>query len=284
MPPKTPNTRGIRAPKTPLPRLRLNPIRPVESLALDNQIVKLRGEPDLVDTALAPYIPWETLWRRLDKEHEPGQHISFVGRTRSGKTEVARRLILVRDFVVVFATKARDDSLYKPLLRQGFVMVDKWDPWDWERTGERRVIFRPLREGDRPTPQVLADVRDKFGQALLDLFVSGHWLVYFDEIRFLTENLKLQTEIDLLYLQGASNKLTIAAGTQRPVSVPINMFEQAVWQFMWRISDKADRDRAAEYAGDLAPIVRVVTKTLPRYEFMGFDKNTDRAFRSKLIL
>lgn len=202
----------------------------------------------------------------------------------SGKTVFARQIIGLRDFVIVFATKAVDDSLYTPLERQGFVIRESWDPWEWEQTGERKVILRPLAPGQRPTKDVLVNQADVFRNALLDIFVAGGWCCYFDEVRYLSDNLNLRAELDLLWLQGRSNHISMVASTQRPVSVPINMFEQATWIFTWRVSDRDDRSRTAEYTGDLAPVVRATAGRLPRHEFLSIEKYADRALRSKVDL
>ena len=46
-----------------------------------------------------------------------------------------------------------------------------------------------------------------------------------------------------------TDKMAIAlmAATQRPRSVPLNMFEQATWSYLWRVSDREDR-RTASHA------------------------------------
>jgi hypothetical protein len=210
--------------------------------------------------------------------------MAIVGMTGSGKTTFAQQILPFRGYVVVFATKAKDDSLYRPLERLGFVIRDEWTPTDWEETGERYVIFRPMRPGERPTRDVLERQAEAFRDALLDIFVTGGWCCYFDEVRYLADDLGLARELNVLWLQGRSNNVTMVASTQRPVAVPRNMFEQATWILTWRVSDKDDRVRTAEYTGPLAPQVRVTAGMLPRHEFLAVKKYDDVAVRSKVEL
>lgn len=208
--------------------------------------------------------------------------MAIVGMTGSGKTTFAQQILLDRSFVVVFATKARDDSLYKPLERQGFVIREHWSPTDWEDNNERYVIFKPpLR---RPTRQELDAQAEAFEEALLDVFQVGGWCCYFDEVRYLSDDLGLARPLNLLWLQGRSNNVTMVASTQRPVAVPRNMFEQASWIVTWRVSDLDDRRRTAEYTGPLASQVRVTAAVLPRHEFLAVKKYDDLAIRSRVEL
>ena len=177
--------------------------RPSESQALDGVTVKERNNPELVQLP-DNWMPWHQFKPWFAKEWQPGDHVAIVGMTGSGKTTFARQILKLRGYTVVFATKAKDDSLYKPLERMGFVIRDEWDPGAWEETGERYVIFRPMRPGERPTRDVLERQAESFREALLDVFVVGGWCCYFDEVRYLADDLGLARELNVLWLQGRS--------------------------------------------------------------------------------
>lgn len=257
--------------------------RPSESQALDGVTVKERNNPELVQLP-DNWMPWHQFQPWFAKEWQPGDHVAIVGMTGSGKTTFARQILKLRGYTVVFATKAKDDSLYKPLEQMGFVIRDEWDPGAWQETGERYVIFRPMRPGERPTRDVLERQAEAFREALLDVFVVGGWCCYFDEVRYLADDLGLARELNVLWLQGRSLNISMVASTQRPVAVPRNMFEQATWIITWRVSDKDDRYRTAEYTGELAPLVRVTAGRLPRHEFLAVKKYDDVAVRSRVEL
>lgn len=203
--------------------------------------------------------------------------MAIVGMAGSGKTTMARELLRLRDYVVVFGTKTQDASLYAPLQKQGYVLRSEWDPGDVD---DRKVIFRPpLSE---PTTKGLERQREAFREALLGIFDTGAWCVYLDEVRYLTETLKLATELDLLWLQGRSLGVTIVASTQRPVSVPLNMFEQSAHTFLFRITSRDDRARAGEFTGPNAGRVFETTAMLPPHEFLYIDSVHDQLARSRV--
>jgi hypothetical protein len=234
-------------------------------------------------------MPWPAFRPWFLENWQVGDHVAAVAMTGAGKTTLLRQLIPYRDFVVVFGTKARDDSLYKPLEAEGFVTVTKWTPWDWEDNGQRKVIFAPLlRMSHDATPKEVdeaeAEQAEAFRIALVQIFMAGGWCCYFDEIRYLTEDLKLGNEINRLYLQGRSLDITMVAATQRPRSVPLNVFAMATWFILWKISDRDDRRRAAEFAGELAPVVFETSRMLPKREFVVVNANDDEIVRSKVQL
>lgn len=196
----------------------------------------------------------------------------------SGKTTLARELLRLRDYVVVFGTKTQDASLYKPLQAQGYVLSEKFDPGD---DSPAKVIFRPpLSE---PTKAGLAKQREAFREALLGIFEAGAWTVYLDEVRYLSQTLGLATELDLLWLQGRSLGVTIIASTQRPVSVPLNMFEQSAHSFLFRITSRDDRNRAAEYTGPNAGRVFETVGLLPPHEVLYVDSAEDELVRTRVV-
>jgi hypothetical protein len=278
-PPRAPG--GPRAPNAPAPTsLRFSSVRNGQSVALDSRELRPRGhEP----SAMPPYEHWPEFRRYLRQTwtvgppNWPNSNVAIVGTAGSGKTTLARDILQLRDYVCVFGTKRSDASLYAPMEKLGYKIRDEWSP---ERTDEPRVIFRPPLSA--PTPQALNAQREAFQKALLSVFQTGGWTLYFDEVRYLTETLKLATELNLLWLQGRSEGVTIVASTQRPVSVPLNMFEQAHFFFLARISGAEDRKTAAAYTGPSAPVVYEAVATLPPHEFLFIDNEMDVLVRTKV--
>ena len=95
-------------------RLRLSPTRSPGSRELDGRLVKPRGEPEQL---VPPYTAWSEVLAYLRRHWQVGQHMALVARTRSGKTTAARRMLTLRDWVVVLGTKERDPDLYDEIGR-----------------------------------------------------------------------------------------------------------------------------------------------------------------------
>jgi hypothetical protein len=205
--------------------------------------------------------------------------MTLVGTPGSGKTTFAREVLNLRDWVVVFATKIRDRDLYDEFRKHGYVVKTSWSPFDTENP---RVIFAPpLPSPDKEGRMIQAAA---FSKVLVELFQleHGNWTVYMDEIRYLTDNLKLNTEIETLYLQGRALGVTLVAATQRPRQVPREIFAAADWFGFWRIPGAEDRASAADLVGSQAMLAREAMKELPRHEMLLVNATRDEAMRTKV--
>lgn len=226
---------------------------------------------------MPPFVPWGRFLAESD--FKQGEHITVVGSTGSGKTTLALRLLPFRKFTCVLATKNVDESLYPRLENEGFMMTD--DPeLDYER--EPKIIFRPKLEA--PTEKAQAVQRDKFQELLIGVFNEGGWAVYGDEIRYLSDNLKLKRELELLWLQGRSLGITMIVSTQRPVSIPVVAFESASHLFLFRTTDQANIDRAAEFESANKPLLRYLLPRLPFHEALYIEARTGRMLRTRVKL
>lgn len=232
------------------PRVEILPRRSEQSERLDAGV------------ATVPFMPWRRFTDRFS--FGQGEHITLIGKTKSGKTTMAVQpggLLSMRKAVVVLATKPIDNGLYPPLLRQGYKMTD--DP-KLNASKTPKVIFRPKILG--PGEEDKKRQAEQFRALLFVLWAQGGWTVYLDEVRYLTELLKLKAELDTLYLQGSSLGLTLIAATQEPVAIPRVAFGQIEHLFYWRQTDRDRVYRMAELAGTESEIVRAVVPKLPLHE------------------
>ena len=259
-----------------MPLKPLRPIRTPSSERLDDQTVRVRGGKEVT---IPRARPWPEVYDYLATHWRVGQHMSLVGMPGSGKTTFAREALLLRDWVVVFGTKARDPDLYQQFQRQGYVLKTSWSPFD---TSNPRVIFAPPLPD--PSARGRAIQAEAFRKVLMELFqiTQGNWTVYADEIRYLTDNLKLSTEWETLELQGRSLGVTLVTSTQRPRRVPREIFAAAEWHGFWRISNVEDRNAASELIGGQSITAREAMAILPRHEMLLVNSVTDDALRTKV--
>lgn len=205
--------------------------------------------------------------------------MTLVGTTGSGKTTFAREVLTLRDWVVVLGTKIRDPDLYGAFQRKGYIVLDRWSPFN---TKHRRVIFAPPLPS--PTREGREQQAEAFREVLIQLFQlqRGNWTVYADEIRYLTHDLGLTTEWDTLELQGRALGVTLVTATQRPRGVPRNVFAQATFYGFWRIPNAEDRVAASELVGAQQYTAREAMAVLPAHELLLVNGVTDEAMRTKV--
>jgi hypothetical protein len=228
---------------------------------------------------MPPFVGFGDFLSQFDWEQ--GQHVTMVGTTGSGKTTLAMQLLPRRTYTIVLATKNKDRVLYPDLECQGFVMTAKADEINWEETP--KVIFRPKLEVKRGEPVKLARSEQgvAFEECLADVFTEGGWCLYADEIRYITDNPKLKEWMEVLWLQGRSNDISIMVATQRPVSIPLLAFDQASHLFFWKNTDMVNIKRMSEMSGADQEMVRYVIPRLPEHEFLYINTRTGEMLRSK---
>lgn len=271
----------MRTPSGPRRRLRLSPIRPQGSVGLDGVTLPVRkGEP--VGEAIGgqiPFKPWHEFYPVFAREFEQGHHVTLVGRNGSGKTVLGQQVIALRDYVAVCATKNRDPSLYGPLEKDGFELVDEFTSEPLEHP---KLIVRPeLGEASRKALQAQSAT---FEEMLHEIFRVGDWCVYADEVRYLTDTLRLAEPFEILWLQGRSLGISVVAGTQRPVSIPREAFSQARHFFFFAEHEKDNVIRMSEFVGRNMELVRFVIPRLPEFEFLYVNTVSGKMLRSKVIL
>lgn len=251
-------------------RIRLPAARHERSVRLDGQSVRVRGGETVT---MPPFVRWRDFQKQFIWKQ--GQHVTLVGPTNSGKTSLAREILPMRDYTVVLATKRRDSSLYDPLKKQGFIVQRHLD-LDYEKFP--KILFQPQMR--TPTAEGLAEQKEAFESALIEIFDEGSWCVYADEVRYLTDNLKLRGVFDVLWLQGRSLGITVVVSTQRPVSIPLLAFDQAFHIFCWRQTLKDDIQRISEFAGINSETVRYVLPRLPEHEVLYINTATGKLLRT----
>lgn len=138
-------------------------------------------------------------------------------------------------------------------------MVRTWP----EPSGElERVILWPKVKETSDIPHQREVIRD----CLQDIYRDGGWCVYLDEARYITDYLGLGRLVELLWLQGRSNNITVVASAQRPRHLPLAAYSQASHLYLWPTRDMQDLRRVQEMAGGPSlPEVKAAMAGLPEH-------------------
>lgn len=211
-----------------------------------------------------PRIAWEDFL--ADFVWNQGEHVTLLGPTGQGKTTLAREILPRRDWVVTFGTKAKDETLNAMIKQEGFKRQKEWPP----PPHVRRVVLWP----DMSKPTYKVEQQRVFYEALSEIYKSGGWCVYLDELRYICDTLKLGELVEVLWQQGRSLGISVVGGNQRPRFVPLNAYDQATHLFVWNFNDKENAKRLSEIVGVDEKEVTAVIRGLPKYDVLYINANT----------
>lgn len=214
--------------------------------------------------------PWGEFLDGLDWRQ--GEHVSLIGPTGGGKTTLALQLLPRREWVAVLATKPADPTLSK-LRRQGYRLIESWPP----PALVQRVLLWPKFRGRRD----LMTQRAVLAEALAEIFAAGGWCLYVDELSYLSQMLRLDTDLRLIWQQGRALNLSLVGATQRPAWVPLEMYSQATHLFFWRTTDRADLGRIGGLGGLDPGLVRQRVARLRPHETLYVNSRTGEMLVTK---
>lgn len=207
------------------------------------------------------YQDFITLFRR--KWH-PGQHVSVIGPTGSGKSTVAHDVELMRKRVVVIATKAKDETLdtYTRFKRR-----EKWPP----EYHEQLILFwrKPKRLGD------FREQQEAIYHVMQDIYKVGSWTVVFDDLFYVSDTLRLKEAVRMFYTQVRSNNVSIVSNIQRPFWVPLEALSQSTYALLFPTRDERDIKRVAEGLGYNWKELKAAVAQLKEYEFLLLETGKD---------
>ncbi len=203
----------------------------------------------------------------------------MVGPTGSGKTTLETAILPRRDYVVFLSTK-RIDSTQDKLKSMGYKVIHS--ARDLNTDIAPRAILRPPWPENVSAKQLKELHAEIFREALMYVFQQGYWTVVMDEARYLTKDLGLAAEAELLWLQGRSLKISVVAGTQRPRWIPLEAYDQASHLFFWKDPDRQNVDRIAEMAGLNRRAVEGIVPVLKTHQMLYASRITDELVITKV--
>lgn len=220
-------------------------------------------------------LPWDDFLERF--KWKRGQHVSFIGSTGSGKTTLSLNLMKLRKFGVIVGTKPEDEVLLRFAEDNNFKVM-----------GEFPEVRAPHGEMDRillwPRFKEFKDVtrqRQAIGHGLQTMFMQKEWTVNVDEVAYLSNQLKLQRELELFWQQGRSVGLSLMAGTQRPAHVPLLIYNQPTHLFFFRDNDEVNLKRIGGIGWLNSRKIRGTVMDLPEHVFLYVNSRTGEMLVSK---
>lgn len=221
-----------------------------------------------------PLLGWQDFRSRF--RWKQGEHVALVGNTGSGKSTLALSLLHDRKVSVALATKPKDETMDQ-LRDAGWTEVTSWPPilHTKEEKARKQIILHPRPRGRKMRIEDINDLqRPAIKKALEDIYVTGKWTIFADEVRYLNDQLGLKKHLELIWLQGRSIGISLMAATQRPFWVPNEMWSQSTHVFLWRESDKKNLDRLVEIGGVDTSLVRYVVPRLAQYNCLYVNTRT----------
>ena len=210
---------------------------------------------------------------------QQGEHVSLIGPTGGGKTTLALSLLHRRKLVCIVATKPRDDTVtdFMKANREYRRIKHFGERHDLDK---RVILWPPYTSGD--PKQIMAGQRVAINHALGEMFRTGKWCLFADEVRYLTNNLGLKEWMDLYWLQARSLKLSVVAATQRPAWVPLEMYSQATHLFFWKDNDERNLKRIAGLGSMNPRDIVTEVRSLDKHEVLYVNTRNDDMLRTRM--
>jgi hypothetical protein len=230
-----------------------------------------------IDTDV-PVIEWDDFLEQFASTTGwlQGEHIGMVGPTNCGKTTLAYNILPIRQYVTALVTKptsATADRFYK---QEGFKLYRKWPVREAPHESPKRLLWPPLKN-------VRTDLYNQYQvitQATEQMFVQGGWCIYWDELKYLINKLAQRHMFDMMLLQGRELGLSIVGATQRPVWVPVEVFDQSTHLFFWQERDQRNLSRISGISSMDTGLIRETVVGLEPHQFLYLNTRTGEMQRS----
>jgi hypothetical protein len=221
----------------------------------------------------APRVPWDIFLRDYFT-WEQGEHLALIAPTGQGKTTALMNLLPQQPYIVVFATKPKDTSMDR-LISEGYLKMSKWENIPASRA-PHRVLWPSALDLDSDATQ-----RAVFHDAFERIYREGGWCVAIDEGYIISKELRLDKDVKKYLTQGRSLGISLAFATQRPVDVPVLVYDQSTHVFFGRDNDEVNLKRISGISWRSANLIRNIVANLDQYQMLYVNTRTGEMVRTR---
>lgn len=228
----------------------------------------------------APRMHWNEFADYFANSWQQGQHVAIIGPTDSGKSTLAFNLLPIHIWVVIFATKPRDETLTTLMSKNRrkvpagqYVKIEKWENLSL-RKYPRRILWPNALDLYSSERQ-----QKVFREALAIIYREGGWTVYLDELWFMAAELGLSHEVRMYLQQSRSNNVTLVLSSQRPSRIPVEVYDQSRHLFFSRDNDERNLSRISGIAWQSRAIIMNLVANLDHHEFLYVNTLTGDMYR-----
>ncbi len=177
---------------------------------------------------------------------EPYERVAFVGKTQSGKTHAAGILLGGVRRLIVIDPKGKLSNIAR-------ARADKysWQLTEWE-SREGGTVRAAMERGEAGRLRVPAPLSGNYESVFRWAYGLENVTVYIDEMYGTETGTRPGQWLNALYTRGAEMGIGVWAATQRPANVPVVMFSESEWTFLFRLTKPDDQKKMEQEIGPLA--------------------------------
>lgn len=202
-------------------------------------------------------------------DYRPGEHVTVLGPTGSGKTQLSYDLLgetATEDHpAVVLVMKPRDKTAVEFMKTHKYKKIKSWPP-------------SPVAKYTKPAGYMLwpehtfnpdhddENHREIFKLAIMDCYKKGNRIIFADEVYSLVNDLKMRRELESVWGKGRSMECGLWAASQRAAYIPQHAYGGVHHVFLFRDPDKRARQRYGEISGVNPRMIDEIVLSLDKYQ------------------